>query len=375
MVSLATPVDRTLYFDFLPIRLPKIGSYILRLQLFTVPGQVHYNATRKLVLTGADGIVLVADSQTTRMDANIESLENLRDNLAEQKIDLDAVPLSFQYNKRDLPNIAPIEDLNRSLNPDGRFAIGTCAVTGDGVYEGLEVITKEVLKDLKRREVLIHDEKKASEPFEKQIAFTKEDQGILNTVQEFSESSAKTIRAPVSEELTATYPANVKDLGFDVPSTKRSEPSPPGHEGNRTEPKTRVDAAPTSPPPAANRSTRPTTQSTDMPAAGEYLLSFAPLWPLGSEAKAQDIERAIAENRSEDAIKAIWEEIEKSLHDLKTAVSDTSEKSIIALLGLDGRQYLEIAHLARQKNLVDTPMTGTLLRSYLFLLQLLMAKP
>ena len=78
MVSLATPVDRTLYFDFLPIRLPKIGDYVLRLQMFTVPGQVHYNATRKLVLTGADGVVMVADSQTSRMDANIESMENLR---------------------------------------------------------------------------------------------------------------------------------------------------------------------------------------------------------------------------------------------------------------------------------------------------------
>src|SRR6187399_1004228 len=110
MVSLATPVDRTLYFDFLPIRLPSVRGMSVRLQLFTVPGQVYFNATRKLVLTGADGIVFVSDSQAARSDANIESM-------AEQGRPLEGVPLVFQHNKRDLPDLLPMEELDRILNP------------------------------------------------------------------------------------------------------------------------------------------------------------------------------------------------------------------------------------------------------------------
>src|SRR3954470_1211730 len=103
MVSLATPVDRTLYFDFLPVRLPSVRGMNVRLQLFTVPGQVYFNATRKLVLTGADGVVFVSDSQSDRADANLESLENLRENLTEQGRDIPRLPIVFQHNKLDLP--------------------------------------------------------------------------------------------------------------------------------------------------------------------------------------------------------------------------------------------------------------------------------
>src|SRR5215831_20987258 len=116
MVSLATPVDRTLYFDFLPIRLPRIRGMGVRLQLFTVPGQVYYNATRKLVLTGADGLVFVADSQAGRVDANLETLENLRANLAEHDRSLASVPHIVQHNKRDLSDVLSIEELDEMLN-------------------------------------------------------------------------------------------------------------------------------------------------------------------------------------------------------------------------------------------------------------------
>lgn len=146
LVSLATPVDRTLYFDFLPIRLPKVRGMNVRLQLFTVPGQVYFNATRKLVLTGADGIVFVSDSQAARADANLESLENLRENLAEQRRELAKVPLVFQHNKRDLPDLLPVEELDGILNPLGAPSIATSARTGLGVFEALETITQEVLR-------------------------------------------------------------------------------------------------------------------------------------------------------------------------------------------------------------------------------------
>lgn len=151
MVSLATPVDRTLYFDFLPIRVPTSRDMTVRLQLFTVPGQVYYNATRKLVLTGADGVVFVVDSQRARADANIESLRNLEENLVEHGRALDEIPHVFSYNKRDLPGLVPIDDMERLLNARGAPSFATVATSGEGVYETLEAITRAVLEDFHQR--------------------------------------------------------------------------------------------------------------------------------------------------------------------------------------------------------------------------------
>ena len=149
MVSLATPVDRTLYFDFLPVRVPGVRGSSVRLQLFTVPGQVYYNATRKLVLTGADGLVLVFDSQRARSDANLESLENLRENLAAHGRDLSTIPHIIQFNKRDLYDTAPIEELERQLNREGAPSFGTVAMTGEGIFESLEAITRARARGLR----------------------------------------------------------------------------------------------------------------------------------------------------------------------------------------------------------------------------------
>ncbi|MDI3283941.1 gliding motility protein [Polyangium sp. 15x6] len=145
LVSLATPVDRTLYFDFLPMRLPPIRGMNVRLQLFTVPGQVYFNATRKLVLTGSDGIVFVSDSQIARADANLESFDNLRDNLADQGRNVADMPIVFQHNKRDLPDVLPMEELDRMLNRFRAPSLPASAKTGMGVYETLERITQVVL--------------------------------------------------------------------------------------------------------------------------------------------------------------------------------------------------------------------------------------
>lgn len=145
LVSLATEVDRTLYFDFLPLRVPKTRGMSVRLQLFTVPGQVHYNSTRKLVLTGADGVVFVADSQSARADANLESLDNLEENLREQGRELSALPHVLQYNKRDLDEILPRHELERLLNRYGARSVPTVARLGDGVYEVLTLITQASL--------------------------------------------------------------------------------------------------------------------------------------------------------------------------------------------------------------------------------------
>ncbi|MDE0911023.1 MAG: GTPase domain-containing protein [Myxococcota bacterium] len=150
MISLATETERTLFFDFLPLALGQIRGFKTRFHLYTVPGQVFYDASRKLILKGVDGVVFVADSQIERMEANVESLDNLRVNLKEQGYDLDKVPYVIQYNKRDLPNAAPMEELQRLLNPHGAPSFEACATVGTGVFETLKAVAKGVLTDLKK---------------------------------------------------------------------------------------------------------------------------------------------------------------------------------------------------------------------------------
>ena len=150
MISLATETERTLFFDFLPLALGEIRGFKTRFHLYTVPGQVFYDASRKLILKGVDGVVFVADSQIERMEANLESLDNLRVNLKEQGYDLDKIPYVIQYNKRDLPNAAPLEELQKLCNPKGAVEFEACATTGEGVFETLKAVAKGVLADLKK---------------------------------------------------------------------------------------------------------------------------------------------------------------------------------------------------------------------------------
>lgn len=152
MVSLETETDRTLFFDLLPLDVGVIGGFKTRVQLYTVPGQVFYNTTRKLVLKGVDGIVFVADSQKAMKDANVESLVNLRTNLAEIGINLDDLPLVYQYNKRDLANLLSLEELEESLNSDRKHeSYEACAVLGQGVFETLKAISKITLRSVKKK--------------------------------------------------------------------------------------------------------------------------------------------------------------------------------------------------------------------------------
>ena len=150
MISLATETERTLFFDFLPLSLGEIRGFKTRFHLYTVPGQVFYDASRKLILKGVDGVVFVADSQVARMEANLESADNLRTNLAEQGYDLDKLPYVVQYNKRDLPGVATIEELHRLLNPRGVPEFEASAPTGAGVFDTLKSVAKLVLTELKR---------------------------------------------------------------------------------------------------------------------------------------------------------------------------------------------------------------------------------
>jgi mutual gliding-motility protein MglA len=150
MISLATETERTLFFDFLPLSLGEIRGFRTRFHLYTVPGQVFYDASRKLILKGVDGVVFVGDSQMERMEANIESLDNLRTNLAEQGYDLDKLPYVVQYNKRDLPNASPLTELEETLNPTKVQSFEAVAPKGIGVFDTLKAVAKLVLTELKK---------------------------------------------------------------------------------------------------------------------------------------------------------------------------------------------------------------------------------
>jgi GTPase SAR1 family protein len=151
LISLATEMDRTLFFDFLPVELGSVKGYRVRFHLYTVPGQVFYNATRKLVLKGADGVIFVADSQRAMLDADLESLANLHDNFSDMGIDLSDFPFVLQFNKRDLRDVMTLEEINAKLNP--RMVVPyyeAVAMTGDGVLRTFAAISKLVLQDMQK---------------------------------------------------------------------------------------------------------------------------------------------------------------------------------------------------------------------------------
>jgi signal recognition particle receptor subunit beta len=151
LISLATETDRTLFFDFLPLDLGSVRGFKTRFHLYTVPGQVFYDASRKLILKGVDGVVFVADSQEARMDANVESLRNLDDNLRENGFELKTIPYVLQLNKRDLPTAVAVDDMYRQLNFKGEPTFEAVATQGMGVFETLKAIAKQVLYELRRR--------------------------------------------------------------------------------------------------------------------------------------------------------------------------------------------------------------------------------
>ena len=151
MISLATEADRTLFFDFLPLDLGSIRGFTTRFHLYTVPGQVFYDASRKLILKGVDGVIFVADSQRERMEANVESIRNLEGNLRDHGFDLKTVPSALQFNKRDLPNAMPVDEMYRMLNYKREPTFEGVAFQGVGVFDTLKAVAKQILVELRKR--------------------------------------------------------------------------------------------------------------------------------------------------------------------------------------------------------------------------------
>jgi signal recognition particle receptor subunit beta len=220
MVSLETETDRTLFFDLLPIDVGVIGGFKTRLQLYTVPGQVFYNTTRKLVLKGVDGIVFVADSQMPMLDANIESLKNLGENLAEIGVDLGDLPLVLQLNKRDLPNIAPVEMLLDAMDPERRLEhVEAVAPTGVGVFETLKLISKLTLRTLRRR--MTGDEPVRTTPPAAAAQFRVRQDNVGPARSTLAQSTPiPDIQAEIAvEEEPMTAPAPAPEPAFDAEAT------------------------------------------------------------------------------------------------------------------------------------------------------------
>lgn len=318
LVSLATPVDRTLYFDFLPLRAPAAAGYIVRdyhvrLQLFTVPGQVYFNATRKLVLTGVDGIVFVADSQRERHDANLESLENLVDNLEEQGRSIDEIPWVLQLNKRDLPTAMALEELQRSLNVYGRPAIETVATTGEGVMATLDTLVRATLEDLEARGTFGEEGRTSIQP-------EFEPEGRSSIESQIGAASEAIWRASVAKSVDADMAAEFED---GAPSTPPSEA------------------------PTKSRKARTTIETFPPAAAGAP--SWAPLFDSEDQGLVRSVERAMADGSLADAITRTEELVDGLLHRVATALGATDEPVLtLPLLGIGGARWLTYRRVVRR---------------------------
>lgn len=317
LVSLATPVDRTLYFDFLPLRAQSVREHSVRLQLFTVPGQVYFNATRKLVLTGADGLVFVADSQRERFDANLESLENLVNNLEEQGRTLEATPIVFQYNKRDLDNAMSVEELDRSLNPGGRPSFGTIATKGEAILPALDRLVQDVISDLEARGVF----GPSSGPPPDSPEFERAEKALEEQIGAATEEVWKTsIQRAIA---SSTLPI-----------------------GNDTLPE---PIEPLKMPPTGRSSARPISRSSVPFRAQPQGPSWAPLFPKAGEAVRQ-IEADLAAGRLADAIVRTDNLVGDLLRSVaRDAGSSVDEGALLVpWLGVPGARWLAFRKIVRR---------------------------
>lgn len=368
MVSLATPVERTLYFDYLPVRLPEIGGYALKLQLFTVPGQIHFNATRKLVLSNADGVVFVADSQRSRWEANLESFDNLLVNLSEYGIDEHTFPIVFHYNKRDLSDIVSLSEMETDLNQDGRPSLGTCALKGSNVYEGLELITKEVLRSLKRKGM------KPESP--QSTAVSAAALPLANTVSPNAGRVAARERLPLEDAVSKI--ADRSNSGEAPRHTAAAADSVPVEQpGDRDGSPLMMDR-PTIPAPFALSEKAVAEQSHarftgfkngTSPQVSATRFTFVPLWPETARKRGMEIETAISERRYLDAIRLVLVELDLIITIHRRGNEIRSAETVMALLGLDGTKYRNIADLATAPA-TEISLQNVLL-AYLFLLELI----
>ena len=359
MVSLATPTDRTLYFDFLPLRVPRVRGMSVRLQLFTVPGQVYYGATRKLVLSGADGVTFVADSQAGRMDANQESLEDLNSNLAEHNKDLARMPHTFHWNKRDLSDLVPLDELDRRFNVHGAPSLGTCATRGDGVFEGLERITRLVLRHYE-------SELPKGEQTVPGLSVGGAEVSIAEAIRGLAEAPLVSKITPF-HGMAAVRPEDTKPSAeSEARLTAAAATIPPVNAGPHVS-ATTIPRAPAVPEPAhapqngeATATTIEHAIPTIAPPPGTSHFSMAELWPETEREAVRQTETLIGARDAHGAVLAcdlLLTRILASAAALAGAADAPRDPGLVSLLlGLDGRRYIVFrasVRAARQKEEVS----------------------
>jgi len=318
MMSIATETDRTLFFDFLPLDLGKVAGMNTKFQLYTVPGQVYYKATRKLVLQGADGVVFVADSQRKMMEENQQSLLDLEENLRENGLDINTIPLVFQWNKRDLPNIVAVDELNSTLNRWNAPHFEAVAVNGDGVFPTLKALASLVIKKLNQEHGFAGADAVKAAP------------SAVKPAAPAPAAAVKPAATPAIKPVTpaATInPAAAKELAVELSAGIGAPPSsaPSAAHGNKS-PSKEVAAAPTSPkkpPPAA--AAKPPAMAAQ-PAAQK---SPAPAAPTASgEPQAETTVRA-APSAVDPSLRDKWrEEAEKKKRERLQRIKEGSQKPI-----------------------------------------------
>jgi signal recognition particle receptor subunit beta len=320
LISLNTEGDRTLFFDFLPLKVEQVRGLSLRLQLYTVPGQVFYDATRKLVLNGADGVVFVADSQPAAHDRNQESMANLRENLAELGIDLDVFPLVVEYNKRDLPNVMPLEPLRRDLNPRGVPDFETIASKGVNIMPALKEITRLVMVDLRARQPAPRKRMASME------AKGSHGSDLANQITAAAARGGQVATAwpPVHTPSPARIPAPSQ-----IPAPPRSP----------TSPEIPISSAPT--PAPSTRTPEPPPRGPDP--ATPLDLTFTRLFPGRGDA-IDEVEHAIRERTFGVAVRGAAEGLAELLEHLFSGDDQPADRA--ALLGIDGHDYLRLSLLA-----------------------------
>ncbi len=350
MVSLATPTDRTLYFDFLPIRVPRVRGMAVRLQLFTVPGQVYYAATRKLVLSGADAVVFVADSQAGRMDVNQESIDDLHANLAEHNRRLEEVPHTFHWNKRDLSDLVPIDELDKRFNVYGAPSLGTVATRGDGVFEGLERITRLVLKAYENDpKVKIEATSSVSAPGSSVAPNVSED-GVALALRQMEshggggEAPTKVSQVvpdlgPVRARLESRAPLVETVTVSDARGARAAEPAAPAPDAKTSGSWSKVPVADSPPVETAQVG----------PVSGGFTL--AELWP---ESDRENVRQAEAMIAARDAVNAILAcdmlvtRVLASAAGLVGTLDAPRDPAVVSMmLGLDGPRYLQFRTIVR----------------------------
>jgi len=388
LVSLATPVDRTLYFDFLPLRVRTSTDLDIRLQLFTVPGQVYFNATRKLVLTGADAVVFVCDSQAARADANLESLANLRENLEEFDRDIERMPFVFQYNKQDLPELTSFDEMQATLNSFGAPAFPTCARQGTGIYDSLNEITERAVREFE-----------TSLPPHSLLA------GMAQSIQpellpaEGGLTQALRDASVTPPELDAQPPKRTKTLPEAGPPSARALPisltRPPVTDIDT--PRFAADERQASPPRSSSApSTHPSSahpssahpRTTDVPRTAHSPgpqhrrasagLSFAELWPESERADVLFIESALCAGQRVEAIErcdGLLSRILAEAADLLGSLSDSRDSATVPLLlGLDGRRILAFRATVQRARAQEGVTAEETLAAYAFTIEARIAR-